>query len=167
MKINEYSLPANAEFFYSGDSENLTEVDRQFAELEAKWKTQASLTWVDTLDTLDTFKDKVSPKGNKMKTFPDDVQIQSVVPAYVVCQNINFSRPFQTKEEAEAELALPYWSDMEVGETVEEARVEEFKVGELEVGPYCRDTNPTVGFYGSFSQFYELNAKDEDLEWLF
>ena len=56
MKINEYSLPANAEFYYSGDGENLTEIDRQFAELEAKWKTQASLTWVDNLDL---FKDKV------------------------------------------------------------------------------------------------------------
>ena len=56
MKINEYSLPANAEFYYNDDGENLTEVDRQFKVLEAKWKTQASLTWVDTLDT---FKDEV------------------------------------------------------------------------------------------------------------
>jgi hypothetical protein len=56
MKINEYSLPANTEFYYNDGGENLTEVDRQFAELEAKWKTQASLTWVDTLDL---FKDEV------------------------------------------------------------------------------------------------------------
>ena len=50
MEINKYSLPANAKLYYIGEGEGLTEVDRQFAELEAKWKTQASLTWVDTLD---------------------------------------------------------------------------------------------------------------------
>ena len=104
----------------------------------------------------------------ELLTFPEDVKIGSKCEAYVICQNINFSRPFKSHQEATDHLKEneEYWSDMEVGELTAYATVEKFEIGELEIGPDSRDTNPQVGFY-SGSIFYYIPAKEEDLEWLF
>jgi hypothetical protein len=61
-----------------------------------------------------------------------------------------------------------YWSDMEVGGLITYATVEKFEIGQLELGPYSRDTNPSIGFYsGTGTQFYYIPTKEEDLNWLF
>ena len=103
-----------------------------------------------------------------VRTFEEDVKIPSKLDAWVICQNINFSRPFRTEIEAREHLQenADYWADMEVGELTAYATVEKFEAGRLEVELTCRQTNPSVGFY-SGSQFYKIPGKHEDLDWLF